>query len=146
MEARAPRLRNAHRAVAQTAFVATRPVREAAKHARLPKSSKAQMEPADPLQRRRILTANVSRGIAMAPAGASGTTARRAVWVRNVCRGTAPTVIAAAMHAPGLVWPVRQPNAAVESMANADPLPSIPIPTTNARTLNVMVPARVTKA
>jgi hypothetical protein len=146
MEARAPRLRNAHRAVAQTAFVATLHVREAAKHARQPKSSKVQTEPAVPLRSPKIPTANVSRGIAMVPAGASGTTARRAVLVRNVCLGTAPTVIAAAMHAPDLVWPVQQPNAAAESMANADPLRRIPIPTTNARTLNVMVPARVTKA
>lgn len=134
-------LGNVPLAIASTAFVAIPRALEVAKRVQPRKNRKGLMEPAVPLPQPKIPMANALAVIAMAPAPVRFTMAQPVAPQRNACPAIASMAFVAAMLVPVRVWPVPPPNAAPASTANADPLPPIQIPTTNAPMPNAVVRA-----
>lgn len=129
---RARKVHNAPRVSALMAFVAIRRAMVRAKRVRPRKRLMGPTVPVDPLRPRRIPTVNAEVGIAMARAYACTSMASPVRQERNAFPAIVSTGIVAAILAPVLVWPVRSPNAAVDTMGNADRLQTVPILTTNA--------------
>lgn len=129
-------LHNVRPAIVSTAFVAILRAPEAARLVRQRKSFKGATGRAAPLLQPKIPMANASAVIAMVRGPVHFTMARRVVRLRNACPAIVSMAFVAAMRALEPAWLAPLPNAARASTVNVDPLPPIPIPTTNVPTPN----------
>lgn len=134
----AHRVPNADQDFVSTACVVTRHVPERVKLVRPRKKVKALTEHAARYHFMAIRTMNAPKAHAMARVPAKNTMAQAAAEPANVCLEAAPMDFAVVMLVQVPAWLVPSPNAAPATMANADPLPPIPIPIMNALLANAM--------